>query len=299
MRPQVGEKRDDPAGDLAIAPTWLARGMAHPGVSRYADADGIALHYLEWGSADGGQPGLLFVPGYRAHTRWWDFIAPIFAERFHVVVMELSGMGDSGRRAEYRPADFAEDIATVVRHSGLRRPVGIGHSYGGSRLLRACGKHPRLFERAIVVDSYVHFADQGPLPEYPRLGSRRAHPTREAALARFRLSPEQPIAHPALAQYLAEGSVRAIETGWTWKFDLELPGGGPTEVDGAAILARVQIPVHLVWGEHSRVVNENCMRRVAATLPIKHEPIMVSEAHHHLMLDQPIVTIGILQALLA
>ncbi|WP_028079109.1 alpha/beta fold hydrolase [Solimonas soli] len=279
-------------------PSWLQRAIATPGVSRYADNGGIALHYLEWNDAGSGLPGLLFVPGYRAHLRWWDFIAPIFADRFHVVVMELSGMGDSGRRAHYGAGDFADDIVAVTRHSGLRTPIAVGHSYGGARLLRACSEQPAMFTRAVAVDSYVHFADMGPVAEHPRIGSGRVHATREAAMARFRLSPEQP-AHPALLRYLAEGALREVDGGWTWKFDIRLPGGGPTEDDGAAILRRIPIPVHLVWGEHSLVVNEKCMRRVAATLPVRREPIMVPDAHHHLMLDQPIAAIGILQALLA
>jgi pimeloyl-ACP methyl ester carboxylesterase len=263
-----------------------------------ADNAGTAIHYAEWGSVRDGRPGLLFIPGYRATLRWWDFLAPVFVDRFHVVVMELSGMGDSGRRTAYHPDDFVRDILGVVAHSGLRRPVGIGHSFGGSRLLRACGDYPDLFERAIVVDSFVHFADEGAITMYPRLGRREPYPTREAAIERFRLSPEQPIAHATLAQYLAAGAVCEVEGGWTWKFDLELPGGGPMELDGAAVLGAVRVPVDLIWGEHSRVVDAPRMKRIAEALPHLRHSIMVPDAHHHVMLDQPIALSCMLQALL-
>jgi pimeloyl-ACP methyl ester carboxylesterase len=278
--------------------TWLARALANPGVSHLADADGVPIHYLEWGSAD-GRPSLLFISGYRAHVRWWDCIAPLFADRFHLVVMELSGMGDSGRRSLYTPDCFARDIVAVAKAAQLQQPIGIAHSYGGARLLRACSDLPQLCSRAIVVDSYVHFADEGPVPEYPRIGSRRVYPTFAEARARFRLSPEQTFANTELADYVAAGSLRETEGGWTWKFDVDLPGGGPTELDGAALLSKVIIPVDYIYGEHSLVTNAARARRIVAALPQARQPIEIPDAHHHVMFDQPVATISVLQALLA
>lgn len=280
-------------------PALLRRAMQHKGVSCFADAPGRRLHYLQWGDRDDARPGLLFVHGYRAHAAWWDFIAPLFAERFRVVLMELSGMGESSHRPEYRAEAFADDIAIVIRHSGLRKPIGIGHSYGGSRLLRAAADRHELLRHVIAVDSYLHLIEDGPMPDFPRTGSRRPYPTREVVLQRFRLSPEQPVRHPALFDHLAAASVREVAGGWTWKFDVELPGVGPMEFDGAALLARVRIPVHLIWGQSSGVVNEKRVRAIAAALPQAGEPIMIPDAHHHLMLDQPLALISTLQTLLA
>lgn len=209
----------------APTPAWLTQNLARPGATQHAHSGEVELRYLEWGSADDDRPGLLLIAGYRAHVRWWDFIAPIFADRFHVVVMEFSGSGDSGHRSHYRSEDYVGDILAVIEHSRLSQAIGIGHSYGGSRMLRACADHPGLFERAIVVDSYVHFAEWGPVIESPRVGSKRGYPDRETGMARFRLSPEQPIAYPALADHIAAGSLREQDGAWRWKFDLNLPGG--------------------------------------------------------------------------
>lgn len=278
--------------------TWLSRALALPGISKFTDADGVPIHYLEWGAA-GVVPSLLFIPGYRAHARWWDCIAPLFAHRFHVVVMELSGMGDSGHRAAYPPECFVSDIAAVVKATRMQQPIGIGHSYGGARLLRACSEFPRLFGRAIVVDSYMHFVEEGPLPEYPRIGSRRPYPDLAAACVRFRLSPEQAFVDQALADYVALGSLRETVGGWTWKFDSELPGGGPTELNGADVLAQVSVGVDYIYGEHSLVVNAARAQRICAALPRARQPIEIPDAHHHVMFDQPVALISVLQALLA
>lgn len=283
----------------ASTPAWLTRNLARPGKTRYAHSSGVQLRYLEWGSANDDRPGLLFIAGYRAHVRWWDFIAPIFADRFHVVVMEFSGSGDSGHRSHYRSEDYVGDILAVIEHSRLRRPIGIAHSYGGNRMLAACAEHPGLFERAVVVDAYIHFAEWGPLAEHPSVGSKRGFPDRMTGMARFRLSPEQPIACPALAEYIAAGSLREQDGVWKWKFDLNLPGGGPHEADGAALLQRVRIPVDIIWAQHSGVVNAECVRRMHEALPNAHPPIMVLDAHHHIMLDQPVAMIACLEALLS
>ena len=279
--------------------TWLARALANPGISRFADAGGVPIHYLEWGSASPARPSLLFICGYRGHVRWWDFIAPLFSDRFHVAVMELSGMGDSGRRAEYTPECFVQDIVAVVRATAMQRPIGIAHSYGGARLMRTCSDFPQLFARVILVDSYVHFSQEGPVPEYPRIGSRRAYPDFATARARFRLSPEQPFANQLVADYVAAGSLRETEAGWIWKFDSNLPGGGPTESDGEALLAKIEIPVDCIYGEHSLVVNAARVQRMQSALRRGREPIEIPDAHHHIMFDQPIAMISVLQALLA
>lgn len=286
------------AGD-AQTPAWLERNLQRPGRSCYVGDQDQRLHYLVWGQRDQQLPGLLFVPGYRAHAGWWDFIAPMFADRFHVVVMELPGMGDSAHRKHYTAADMSTAIKAVIEHGGLWSPIGVGHSYGGSRLLSFASERPGLLSRVIVLDSYVHFASQGSLPSFPRTGSHRAYPSLEAALLRFRLLPEQPLSSPALLNYIASGSLRETDAGWIWKFDVDLPGAAPMELDGAALLSRVDVPVHLVWGEHSVVASGESMRRIAAALPLCHEPIMIPDAHHHLMLDQPIAVMSVLQALLA
>ncbi len=80
-------------------PQWFYRALATPFDENTIDVDGVPIHYLEWGHRD--QPGLVLVHGGAAHAHWWTFLAPMFAENWPVVALDLSGHGDSGRREIY------------------------------------------------------------------------------------------------------------------------------------------------------------------------------------------------------
>src|SRR5262245_20418622 len=100
-------------------PAWFTRALAAPVESRYVEVDGAPIHYLSWNAKDAHKPGLLFAHGFRAHARWWSFIAPFFMSRFRVVSMDFAGMGDSGARAHYEPVLFSRDIVGVIEHARL------------------------------------------------------------------------------------------------------------------------------------------------------------------------------------
>lgn len=61
----------------------------------------------------------------------------------------------------------------------------------------------------------------------------------------------------------------------------------------------MSIPVDYIYGEHSLVVNAARARRIVATLPRARNAIEIPDAHHHIMFDQPVALISVLQALLA
>ena len=125
-------------GELAeVAPPWFAWAVAQAPQSRYAEANGNLLHYLEWNTHDRTKPVLLFVHGLRAHAHWWDFIAPFFIESHRVIALDLSGMGDSGWREKYSATQLARDVTTFIEVLGLERPTVVAHSYGGLCTLRA------------------------------------------------------------------------------------------------------------------------------------------------------------------
>ncbi len=102
-----------------------------PYASRFVDAGGLRLHYLDYGTA--GRPTMLCVHGGAAHAHWFDFVAPGFSAGYHVRAMDLRGHGDSAwaEPPAYTYERYASDLAEVVEKLDLRDFVLIGHSMSG------------------------------------------------------------------------------------------------------------------------------------------------------------------------
>lgn len=276
---------------------WFARAISRPGSSRVVWVRGVPIHYLTWAGQE-ERPALLLVHGYRAHARWWDGIAPFLADDYRVAALDLSGMGDSGRRHEYDAVTFAEDIIAVVRDMNASAVTLIGHSFGGGRALRACVEAPELIGHVIVVDSYVQFPDQPSLAG-ERVGVRKtAYGDFAEACRRFRLTPAQPCALPQIVDHIARTSLRRIEGGWDWKFDRNLPA----IIDDASepeLFSTLKARVDVLYGQFSAVMDPALARRVAGLFGNARGPIEIPEGHHHIMVSQPLALIGTLRALLA
>lgn len=280
-------------------PSWVEWALERPGRSHFVEANGARLHFLSWNFEHTDRPTLLFVHGFRGHAHWWDFTAPFFTDDYRVIALDLSGMGDSAHREQYQPSTLAHDIIAIAELLGPSPVIAIGHSYGGSRVLRACAERPELFQRLIIIDSYVVFEGEPPPREPPKIRGDREYPDLPSALARFRLLPTQPDAMVCLVTHIAEHSLRRSETGLRWKFDANLPPGGARETDGGQMLSRVIRPVDYICGERSVVVSRERADRVVQALPDVCGPIVIPDGHHHLMFDQPIALISTLRALLA
>jgi pimeloyl-ACP methyl ester carboxylesterase len=284
------------ADDPNAAPEWFRRALSAPVESRYADVDGTPIHYLSWNAQDTHKPGLLFAHGFRAHARWWSFIAPFFLSRFRVVSMDFAGMGDSGNRAEYAPLSFTRDLIGVMEHAELGKATLVGHSFGGNQVLRTCAQHPEKISRAVVIDSYMRLSEQAqsqPLELRPK----KIYPTLEAARARFRLVPPENRAAPYILDYVGQHSLKPVEGGWTWKFDEDLkPQASGLKM--ADVLARVELPVTFVYGDASAIVPRALAHDIVQRLRSGRGPIAIPQSHHHVLLDQPLSLVATLRALL-
>lgn len=283
---------------MSDVPAWFSRATGHTPEEGFLDVDGTPIHTLSWG--DPGKPGLVFVHGGAAHAHWWSFIAPLFAHDWHAVALDLSGHGDSGRRTSYGHDRWAKEVITVARNSGFPGPpVVVGHSLGGMVTIQTAATYGSDLAGAVIVDAPV----QRPSPEAEEGRSGRAfrrpgvYDSQAEALSHFRLIPPQPAEHDYLIDWIARHSIHETPDGWTWKFDPVLFQG--TLVALRDQLASIRCRVALFTGELSVVVPPDTaeymydlMGHVAPVIPIP-------EAHHHLMLDQPLAFVAALRTLLA
>ena len=283
---------------MSDVPSWFERALASPFQESYVEVDGVPIHYLEWGSKQ--QPGLVLIHGGAAHVHWWTFLAPMFAEDWHVVALDLSGHGDSGRRTDYSHEAWASEVLGVMDAADFPGPpVLVGHSLGGLVTIQTASDYGNRLAGAVIVDTPVRRPD----PESEEGARGRAfrspgtYRDLETALSHFRLIPPQPSQHDFIIDHVARHSLHETANGWTWKFDPRL--FKHTLVHLRDQLASVKCRVALFRGEYSVTVPEDTAAYMYELMDRNAPVVTIPDAHHHLTLDQPLAFVAALRTLLA
>lgn len=291
------------AADARSAPDWFLWALDQPCTSRTVAVAGCPIHYLLWPAATGrrGAAGVLLVHGGGAHARWWMPVAPFLARDRRVAALDLSGMGDSGRRPEYSAALRAREMLAVIDDADLgARPVVAGHSFGGYMTMKFGAAHGGRIAGAVIVDSPIRSPEEeGRDPrKRPRMGSIRHYGTRDEAVARFRLMPEQPCENGFLVDYIAGHSVREAADGWCWKFDPHAMGARRFGEPFHDWLQALQCRAALIFGERSALVSRGTAAYMASLMGPMAPVVEIPRARHHVILDQPLALVAALRTLL-
>ena len=283
---------------MTETPQWFRDATQAPYEESGVTVDGCSIHYLQWGEP--GAPALVLVHGGAAHAHWWSFLAPQLARGHQVIALDLSGHGDSGRRDAYPREMWAKEVMAVAEHAGVTRPpVLVGHSMGGFVCIAAASLYGERLAGAVILDSPVRRPD--PEAEEGARGRAFRNPkvyaTQEEALRHYRLVPEQPCENHYLIDHVARHSLGRIDGGWTWKFDPEVfRRFTPRAIH--EILPTVRCRVALFRAEFGLVtpdIGEYMFELLDRNAPV----VEIPQAHHHLMLDQPLARIAALRAILA
>ena len=280
-------------------PPWFTEAIASTFEKRVLTVAGCEISYLAWG--DRAKAPLILVHGGAAHAMWWSILAPQLSRHYYVIAPDLSGHGDSGRREAYPMQGWADEVMAVSEHAAAGiAPVLVGHSMGGLVSIVAASLYGDRMAGAVIVDSPVRRPD----PESAEgqggkaFRSPKTYADIESAVARFRLIPEQPCEHRYILDYIARHSLRQSEADWTWKFDpkvfLRFP---PTSLRD--YLTSVRCRVALLRGEFSVIVPPETGEYMYELLNRNAPLVEIPQAHHHLILDQPLAFIAAVRALLA
>ncbi|WP_437881073.1 alpha/beta fold hydrolase [Pseudomonas sp. LRF_L74] len=111
---------------------------------------GCRIHYREQGH---GEP-LLLVHGLGSSLRDWEFQAPVLAEKYRVVSLDLRGHGESDKpRGKYSIAGFARDVAALIEHLQLPPVHLVGISMGGMVGFQLAADRAELLKSLVIVNS--------------------------------------------------------------------------------------------------------------------------------------------------
>ena len=127
-----------------------------PHKSGFVTANGIRLHYLDWG---GSGPALILIHGYGDNPHIFDDLAPAFADYFRVVAYARRGHGRSDAKEPYDTVTLTEDLRGLMDGLGIAKAHLAGWSMGGNEITVMASTHPAQVDRIVYLDAAYDWAN--------------------------------------------------------------------------------------------------------------------------------------------
>jgi pimeloyl-ACP methyl ester carboxylesterase len=237
--------------------------LSVPVEHRFADINGIRMHYVEAGS---GSETLVFLHGFPEFWYSWRHQIEAFAPEFRVVAPDLRGYNETENAGPYDTGTLQEDVAALIRHLGEEKVHLVGHDWGGAvgwllainrpEILRsyvACNiPHPAMFQRGIrnprqlLRSWYVFFFQLPWLPE--KFLARQ----RYQQLAKLLIDDTRPgtFTREDIKAYLEAWRRQGLAGGVNW-YRAALRQSQPLPDPPV-----VTVPTTLIWGEDDRALGK-------------------------------------------
>ena len=254
------------AGCVPLTPYREIAGRLPP--DRLIEIDSRRAHVVRSGSGD----PVVLLHGFGASAYSWRHVAARLADDYELIAIDLNGHGfteRSGGAAAYTVAGQLALVRGVMDALGVDSAHLAGHSYGGALALHLAWRHPERVRSLVLVDSAR--------PTYPWTRRQltaaitpltwlyvRTRAIRRVAIESglersfaddSQITPELVDAYHERIR--VEGVSRAFR-------GLTRPTSEPRELPD---LARLDLPVLMVWGANDELTVLEEAREVAETLP--------------------------------
>jgi pimeloyl-ACP methyl ester carboxylesterase len=280
---------------LSVLATAL---QAQQPTDRFITANGLRIHYLDWGSTDKQPLIMLHGIGRVAHT--FDHIAPHFASRYHVMAVDMRGHGDSDwdPKGAYLVEDYVKDIEGLAQQLQLNKIVIWGNSTGGRVAQVFAGLHPELV--ATVISEDVG-------PERPReiadgMTSRLKQEDERGWASEEELLAQQKAGSPRTSEdilraYVHYGSKKRADGRTIWKRDPAIGNGFiPTEL--WRFVRQIKSPIIYILGGRSTIVPAATQEELRKVLP-QSQIVTIAGVGHYPSEENPMEFLTVVDKFLA
>ena len=137
---------------LSVVSILAVPAFAQAPQSRFADVNGVRLHYLIAGK---GEPVVL-LHGYAQTGHMWRPLMAELAKTHTVIAPDLRGAGQSSTPdTGYTKAEMAQDIHALVRSLGYERIRIVGHDIGLMVAYAYAAQYPSEVDRIALLDAFL------------------------------------------------------------------------------------------------------------------------------------------------
>ena len=231
--------------------------------SRWVEAHGLRLHYLDWGGD--GAPVLL-LHGLQDCAGLWETLAAGIGGRYHVIALDARGHGDSPWAGSYRLADYVREAGAVIEALDLRDLALVGHSAGGKNAFVHVAEHPERIAKLVITDMDPDAHNPGSAAMISRYKSESdEYADLDAVVERLRSRQPGSPADVLLANAAAL-TKPASGGGLVWKRDRNVVTRYDRP-DAWAYLPHISVPTLIVRGAESTLLTGPVARRMREAIP--------------------------------
>ena len=260
-------------------------------IDKTVSANGLKLHYLDWGTT--GKTPMLLLHGLRGHSHSWDDVSAAMCQEFHVLALDQRGRGESdwAPGGDYSTDSFVADLAAFCDALNLDSFVLIGHSMGGRNSMAFTAKYPDKVQKLVMVDI-------GPVLD-PKGGER--------IVREIKAVPEEFDSFEDLFQYMNQQNRFASEAvlrrrlryaskelpngKFGWQYDLAIrearrQGIGGPPPDMMPTWRTIRCPALVVRGTETDILSPEVAQQMIEAIP-NGQLVEVEKAGHMVMEDNP------------
>jgi pimeloyl-ACP methyl ester carboxylesterase len=271
--------------NLAPVPAQPASPFAIASFSTVTGAGGVPLNVVEAG--DKSLPAIVFIHGFRqSYLSWIEQFKSDLQAHCHLVAFDLRGHGNSGspwqEDAYESAAPWGDDVANVIKATGLKTPLIVGWSYGGIVAMDFARRHPD-----IPVSGYILVSTTAGMLKTP--APPRGAPVRPTATSNLDANIAGVDASVALL------FPTSIDAGIRESFRLAAMRVSPyvdraivkrANTDNLDIIASLHVPITLLTGGKDPIIKPALAQRVLAALP-KAKFVSFPDSGHALFVEEP------------
>ena len=161
----------------------------------FANNDGVKIHYVTTGAANGTRPLVVMIHGFPDFWYSWRDQMEILAPHFRIAAIDQRGYNKSDQPtgvAAYAMPNLVADVAAVIAAEGAESAIVVGHDWGGAVAWNVAMSRPDLVSHLIILN----------LPHPQGLAREIATNKTQQANSEYAFRFQQPDAHKSLT---AEG----------------------------------------------------------------------------------------------
>ncbi len=119
---------------------------------RYAEVNGVRLHYVEEGKGE----LILFLHGFPEFWYAWKDLLADFGRDHHAVALDMRGYNLSAKPEPvdaYRVPLIVEDVRALAENLKAKKFVLVGHDWGGVIAWAFAAQHPEMLEKLVIINA--------------------------------------------------------------------------------------------------------------------------------------------------